>query len=82
MHEALHPEHREEFDHAFRAALDEAARDLDLTVVHQTVEYWRRRAWITRDRDEHRRVVRDAVTQLTGEAPPDDEPTDVSERRL
>jgi Family of unknown function (DUF6247) len=79
---ALHPEHRDAFDRAFRAALDQAAREFDLGVVHDTIEYWRRRAWITRDRHEHRRVVREAVTALTGRAPPDHEPTDVSERRL
>ncbi|GAA4884920.1 hypothetical protein GCM10023203_41460 [Actinomycetospora straminea] len=82
MLEALHPEHREAFSQAFRAALDEAARDMDLAVVHETIGFWRRRAWITRDRDQHRRVVHDAVTALTGTAPPEDEPTDVSERRL
>ncbi|MEJ2862836.1 DUF6247 family protein [Actinomycetospora flava] len=82
VRDALHPEHREAFDRAFRAALETAERELDLQAIHETVEYWRRRAWITRDPEEHRRVVREAVTALTGEMPPDDEPTDISERRL
>jgi hypothetical protein len=82
VRDALHPEHREAFDRAYRSALDVAGREFRLDPVHEAVEYWRRRSWITRDRDEHRRVVREAVTALTGEAPPEDEPTDVSERRL
>jgi Family of unknown function (DUF6247) len=79
---ALHPEHREEFDRAFRAALDEAGRELDLQPVHEVVEHWRRRAWITRDREQHRRIVREAVEELRGEAPPDSESTRASEARL
>lgn len=79
---ALHPEYREAFDRAFRESLEEAARELDLQGVHDTVESWRRRASITRDRDQHRRVVREAVDSLTGQAPPADEPTVVSESRL
>jgi hypothetical protein len=79
---ALHPEHHEAFDRAFRAALDEAGRELDLQPVHEVVEHWRRRAWITRDREQHRRIVREAVAELTGTAPPDSEPTQTSEARL
>jgi hypothetical protein len=82
VREALRPEYRESFDRAFRHALDRAGQELELQVVHETVEYWRRRAWITRDEGEHRRIVREAVEELTGEAPPEDEPTVVSEGRL
>jgi len=79
---ALHPEHHEAFDRAFRAALDEAGRELDLQPVHEVSEHWRRRAWITRDREQHRRIVREAVEELTGNAPPDSEATQASEARL
>ncbi|WP_433784437.1 DUF6247 family protein [Actinomycetospora sp. CA-101289] len=79
---ALHPEHHEAFDRAFRAALDEAERELDLQPVHEVVEHWRRRAWITRDREQYRRIVREAVEESTGEAPPESESTRASEARL
>jgi hypothetical protein len=82
VREALRPEFREEFDRAFRDALDVAAREMDLTSVQETVEHWRRRAWVTRDPEQHRRVVRRAVLALTGELPPEDEPTVLSEDRL
>ena len=78
----LHPEHHEAFDRAFRAALDEAGRELDLQPVHEVAEHWRRHAWITRDREQHRRIVREAVEELTGEPPPGGESTRASEARL
>jgi hypothetical protein len=79
---ALRPEFREQFDQDYRAALAEASRTLDLAGVHDTVEHWRVRAWITRDPKQHRRVVRRAAELLTGEAPPADEPVSVTESRL
>lgn len=79
---ALHPEYREEFDRAFRSALEEAGRSLDLAALIATVEHWRTRSWITRDRDEHRRIMRYAAERLTGVVPPEDEPVAVTERRL
>ncbi|PVZ11024.1 DUF6247 family protein [Actinomycetospora cinnamomea] len=79
---ALRPEHHESFDRALRDALEEAARELDLGPVHTVVEHWRRRAWITRDREQHRRIVREAVEELTGKAPPEDASTRASEARL
>ena len=79
---ALHPDYRDAFDRDYQAALAEAGRSLDLAGVHDAVEHWRRRSWITRDRDEHRRVVRRAVELLTGHAPPQDEPVSVTEARL
>ena len=39
----------------------EAGRSLDLAGVHDTVEHWRMRSWIARDKQEHRRVVRRAI---------------------
>ena len=66
-------EYRTEFDRDYQMALEEAGRSLDLAGVIEVVEHWRLRSWITRDRLEHRRVVRRAVELLTGEAPPEDE---------
>ena len=82
IREALHPEYRHTFDRDYRTALDQAARSLDLTEVHDVVEHWRIRCWMTRDRREHRRVVRRAVELLTGSEPPADEPVAVTESRL
>jgi hypothetical protein len=79
---ALRPEYREQFDQDYRAALEEAARTLELAEVLDAVEHWRTRAWITRDPAEHRRVVRRAAELLTGQAPPVDEPVAVTEARL
>src|SRR5262245_13044295 len=79
---ALHPKYRDEFDQDSQHALAEAGRSLDLAGVHDTVEHWRRRSWITRDKQEHRRVVRRAVELLTGQEPPADEPVAVTEARL
>lgn len=79
---ALHPEYREEFDSAYRAALEEAGRSLDLAALIATVEHWRMRSWITRDREEYRRIMRYAAELLNGVVPPEDEPVAVTERRL
>lgn len=79
---ALHPEYRDEFNRDYQAALAEAGRSLDLAGVHDTVEHWRRRSWITRDRQQHRRMVRRAVELLTGQQPPTDEPVAVTEAGL
>ena len=79
---ALRPEFREEFDKDYRAALEEAGRTLELEAVHDTLEHWRRRSWITREPAEHRRVVRRAAELLSGELPPADEPVAITETRL
>jgi hypothetical protein len=79
---ALHPEYRGAFERDYRDALDEAARSLDLAGVHDVVEHWRIRSWITRDAAEHRRVVRRAAELLTGSEPPGDEPVAVTEARF
>jgi hypothetical protein len=79
---ALRPEYREQFDQDYRSALDEAGRTLELAGVLDTVEHWRTRAWITRHPDEHRRIVRRAAELVTGQAPPADEPTAITEARL
>jgi hypothetical protein len=79
---ALHPEFREQFDQDYQQALAEAGRSLDLTGLHEVVEHWRRRSWITRDREKHRRLVRRATELLTGREPPADESVAVTEARL
>ncbi len=79
---ALLPEYRDEFDRDYQEALNEAGRTLDLEGIHDTLEHWRMRSWITRDKQEHRRVVRRAVELLTGQEPPTDEPVAVTEARL
>jgi Family of unknown function (DUF6247) len=78
---ALRPEFRAQFDQDYRTALEEAGRTLDLSGVHDLVEHWRMRSWITRDPQEHRRVVRRAA-ELLGQAPPADEPVAITESRL
>lgn len=79
---ALQPEYREEFNRDYQEALAEAGRTLDLEDIYDTLEHWRMRSWITRDNQEHRRVVRRAVELLTGQEPPVDEPVTVTEARL
>lgn len=79
---ALHPEYRAEFDQDYRASLDEAATPLELGPVQDLLEQWRIRCWATRDKQDHRRMVREAVRLLTGEEPPEDEPVEATEARL
>ncbi|MGH3588977.1 MAG: DUF6247 family protein [Pseudonocardia sp.] len=79
---ALRPEFRAEFDRDYQDALGEAGRSLDLAGVLDVLEHWRVRSWITRDPDEHRRVVRRAAELLTGTEPPVDEPATATETRL
>jgi hypothetical protein len=79
---ALRPEFRAEFDRDYQAALAEAGRTLELGGVHDVLEHWRMRSWITRDPVEHRRVVRRAAELLTGAEPPADEPVAATETRL
>lgn len=79
---ALHPEDRDDFNWDFQAALAEAGRSLDLTGVQEMLEHWRYRCWITRDKQQFRRVVRAAVENLTGQEAPADEPVAVTEAKL
>lgn len=79
---ALRPEFRAEFDRDYQAALAEAGRSLELAGVHEVLEHWRARSWITRDPVEHRRLVRRAAELLTGTEPPAGESVAVTETRL
>ncbi len=44
---ALIPEDAAEFDRQWRATMAEATETLDLAGVHQTLDSWRRIAWLT-----------------------------------
>lgn len=82
IRDALHPDYRDAFDRDYQAALEEAGVSLELAGVLEVVENWRMRAWVTRDPDEHRWMVRRAAELLTGEVPPEGEPVAVTESRL
>ncbi|MPZ65462.1 MAG: hypothetical protein GEU83_08070 [Pseudonocardiaceae bacterium] len=79
---ALIAEEREEFDQAYRRALDEAADTLELAVVLDTLEHWRRRAIISADPQEYRRMLRRAAQLLSGDDVPEDEPLARLKERL
>lgn len=69
----LLPEDQPEFDRQWRAALAVAADTLSLDEVHETLESWRRVAWLVSASgpDAYRRILAQAERTLrTGEAPP------------
>ncbi len=62
-----------EFDRQWREVMARATRELDLTEVLDTLEAWRRTAWVTTatGHDRYRAIMRDAEHRLrTGERPP------------
>lgn len=70
---ALTPEDVAEFDQQWRAAMAAATETLDLTGVHQTLESWRRVAWLTAAHgpDGYRRLLATAEQRArTGERAP------------
>jgi acyl-CoA reductase-like NAD-dependent aldehyde dehydrogenase len=70
---ALTPEDMAEFDRQWREVMARATRELDLTEVLDTLEAWRRTAWVTTaaGHDRYRAIMRDAEHRLqTGERPP------------
>ncbi|HEV2784418.1 MAG TPA: DUF6247 family protein [Actinophytocola sp.] len=70
---ALIPEEATVFDREWRAALAEATETFDLTAVHETLEHWRRIAWMTTAHgpEAHRRMLaRAEYTLRTGKLPP------------
>ena len=72
---ALLPEERADFDREYRWALQVAAESLTLDELHETLECWRRVAWMTQsDPAAHRRMLRTAAERLTGEKISADEP--------
>lgn len=78
----LLPEDRDAFDTAFAAALAGARTSLDLTVLFETLEHWRRRALVQSDPADFRRVVRRAAELLSDGDIPADEPLAVTRARV
>ena len=69
----LTPEDTAKFDRQWQEVMARATRELDLTEVLETLEAWRRTAWVTTatGHDRYRVIMRDAERRLrTGERPP------------
>jgi hypothetical protein len=67
---ALIPEEAAEFDRQWAEVMARATRELDLTEVLETLEAWRRVAWITTANgpERHRRMLASAEERMrTGE---------------
>jgi hypothetical protein len=80
---ALLDEEKPDFDQQYRHALDTAAESLSLNELHETLECWRRIAWMSHtDPEAHRRMLRTAAERLTGESIPADEPLRHTKARL
>lgn len=70
---ALIAEDAAEFDRQWQEVMARATRELDLTEVHQTLNTWRRVAWVTTATgpDRYRAVMASAEERLrTGDATP------------
>jgi Family of unknown function (DUF6247) len=70
---ALLPEDAAEFDRQWRDVMARATRELDLTEVHETLDAWRRVAWVTTATgpERYRAVMASAEERLrTGERHP------------
>ena len=70
---ALLAEDQPEFDRQWREALTVAAEALSLDEVHDTLESWRRVAWLVSEhgQDGYRRMMAQAQETLrTGQSPP------------
>lgn len=73
MRAALIPEEAAEFDRQWAEVMARATRDLDLTEVLETLESWRRVAWITTTSgpERHRRMLASVEERLrTGDRSP------------
>lgn len=82
---ALIPEDHPEFDQQWRAALTIAADTLSLDEVHDTLESWRRVAWLVsaHGHDGYRRMTATAEQTLrTGQSPPGSVPWEQVKARL
>jgi hypothetical protein len=75
---ALLAEDRSRFDEALDVALGEVRRGLDLTVLFDMLERWRRIAVVQSDRERFAAVARRVAEQVTGESSPGDEPLAVT----
>jgi hypothetical protein len=58
---------RAEFERRYRAALDRAATDYDLTALHDVVEEWWQVAVLTADPAAHQRMLDTAAALRAGE---------------
>jgi hypothetical protein len=81
---ALIPEEQVEFDQAWRRALLEAIDTRDLTGVYETLDDWRRIAWMTASSGPHahRQMWRRAAAAYTGKNIPVNEPFVATKARL
>jgi hypothetical protein len=73
---ACHPQERERFDADYQDALRIAAEQLDLSALEQTLEQWRRIAWMNTaaGHDGYRDMLARAAETYTGTAVPEGEP--------
>ena len=78
IREALLPEDRPRFDEAFDVAIAELRRRLDLTVLFDMLEHWRRIAIVQSDRERFSTLARRVAEQVTGAPSPLDEPMSVT----
>lgn len=70
---ALTPEDAESFERHWRTVMQRATESLDLTEVEETLDAWRRTAWLTSDlgHDRYRAMLADATERArTGERKP------------
>lgn len=82
---ALIPEEAAEFDRQWADVMARATRDLDLTEVIETLESWRRIAWITTTNgtERHRQMLASAEERVrTGDRHPDAVPWDLLKTEL
>lgn len=85
IREAIPPEDQPEFDQQWRAALAAAADTLSLDEVHETLECWRRVAWLVTAHglEGYRRMMATAEQTLrTGQGPPGGVPWEQVKNRL
>lgn len=80
---ALLDEEKPDFDREYEHALAVAAESLTLDELHETLECWRRVAWMTyANPHEHQRTLRAAAERLTRQSVPADEPVTATKERL
>ncbi|MQA11739.1 MAG: hypothetical protein GEU98_24955 [Pseudonocardiaceae bacterium] len=80
---ALLEEEKPDFDREYEHALAVAAESLTLDELYETLECWRRVAWMTSaNPDEHRRMLRTAAERYTQTPVAADEPVAAVKERL
>jgi len=78
---ALIEEEAGQFDEQWRRALAGAAETFDLSGVMETLDHWRRMAWLQQDPDGYRRMLVRAAEIMAGEKLPP-EPLAATKARL